>query len=105
MMENFRVKDWPPGSRFGNKIHYFQGDTWVALWWRDMARKSHRKIRKLSLFSPVSSSGGGLPGCPELEKVQGIRYFRELSAAAFVEAACPLTTSDSRALRNVRVKN
>jgi hypothetical protein len=23
-MENFRVKDWPLGSRFGNKIHFFR---------------------------------------------------------------------------------
>ena len=58
----------------------FQSDERLALWWRDMAQKSHRQIKDPSLTSQVSSSGGGLPGCPGLERVQGIRYLGSIYA-------------------------
>jgi hypothetical protein len=41
----------------------------------DMARKCHRQGAGVILFSSVSSSGGGLPGRPGLERVWGARYF------------------------------
>jgi hypothetical protein len=40
-----------------------------------MARQSHTQIKRPSLTFQVSSSGGGLPGCPGFERIQGIRYF------------------------------
>ena len=40
-----------------------------------MARKCHRQTPPGVLFSFLSSSGGGLPGRPALERVQGARHF------------------------------
>jgi len=40
-----------------------------------MARKCHRQESGTVLFSSVSSSGGGLPGRPGLERVRGALYF------------------------------
>ncbi len=40
-----------------------------------MARKCHRQEAATILFSFVSSSGGGLPGRPGLERVPDARYF------------------------------
>jgi len=40
-----------------------------------MARKCHRQKYRSVLFCLVSSSGGGLPGRPELERVSGRPLF------------------------------
>ena len=45
-----------------------------------MARKCYRQNAGTRLFSLVSSSGGGLPGRPELARVQGARYFCRISS-------------------------
>src|SRR4051812_31428885 len=46
-----------------------------------MARKCYRQNLAAVLFSLVSSSGGGLPGRPELERVSGRSLFLAIFSA------------------------
>src|SRR5689334_1195049 len=50
-----------------------------------MARKCHTQENVTRLISMVSSSGGGLPGRPGLERVSG----RSLFLASFGRSLCP----------------
>ncbi len=68
------------------KRHKFQRDTRYGTFWVDIARKCHRQEETRVLFSWVSSSGGGLPGRPELERVPGRSLFWEqIKLVQFVE--------------------
>src|SRR5580704_13642205 len=48
---------------------------YVALWSRGLAPECHLQTSSPGLISVVSSSGGGLPGRLDLERVRGVRHF------------------------------
>ena len=54
---------------------FFSAIEGLTLWRGIMARKCHMQETVPSLFSSVSSSGGGLPGRPGLERVSGRSLF------------------------------
>ena len=61
-----------------------------------MARKCHRQNVRSVLLSLLSSSGGGLPGRPDLERVQDARHF----SSSFFQRNSTSVSSHPFCLRN-----
>jgi hypothetical protein len=62
-------------GRRTSKTATLEGIRDIALWSRGMARRCHLQNPAQELFSGLSSSGGGLPGRPDLEREAGRSLF------------------------------